>query len=72
VRIAPHPGSLPAFTATYPHPQGTIRVEFHRQGAFGNAIVTLPGTLTGSFVFDDRTWALRSGVNHIPIQFRRK
>jgi len=72
VRIAPHPGLLPAFTATYPHPQGAIKVEFTRQGVFGNVLVTLPGTLTGSFVFDERTWALRPGPNRIPIQLRRR
>ncbi len=72
VRITPHPGLLPAFTAAYPHPQGTIKVEFSRQGGFGNVLVTLPGTLTGSFVFDERTWALRPGPNRIPIQFRRR
>ena len=32
VRIAPHLGSLPSLTATYPHPQGTIKVEYHPPG----------------------------------------
>ena len=32
VRIAPHLGSLPSLTATYPHPQGEIKVEYQRKG----------------------------------------
>ncbi len=31
-----------------------IEVEYHRQGDGLNATITLPGTLTGSFVFKAR------------------
>lgn len=68
VRIAPHLGTLPSLTATFPHPEGTIKVEYHRQGAGLDAAITLPGKLTGSFVYGGKSWPLKPGVNtiHVP------
>jgi len=65
VRIAPHPGSLNHLTATFPHPLGDIRVEYHRVGSGLTATVTLPGTLTGNFVYHGKTQPLKPGINRI-------
>jgi hypothetical protein len=65
VRIAPHLGALPALKASYPHPQGLIDVDYQRQGSALNAIITLPGALSGSFVFNGSSWPLKPGVNRI-------
>jgi hypothetical protein len=65
VRIAPHLGTLPSLTATYPHAEGIIKVEYRRQGDSLNATITLPGNLTGSFVFNGKVRPLKPGVNHI-------
>ncbi len=65
VRIAPHLGALPSLTATYPHPQGEIKVEYQRKGAGLSATITLPGSLTGSFAFNGRNWPLKPGLNLI-------
>ena len=65
VRIAPHLGTLPSLTATYPHPAGTIKVEYQRQGAGLDASIILPGKLTGTFVFGGKSWPLSPGLNHI-------
>lgn len=65
VRIAPHLGSLPSLTATYPHPDGMIQVDYHRQGTGLDAVVTLPGNLRGNFAFAGETWPLHPGANHI-------
>jgi hypothetical protein len=65
VRIAPHLGALPSLTATYPHPQGEIKVQYDRQGSGLSATITLPGSLTGSFVFKGKNWPLNPGVNQI-------
>jgi hypothetical protein len=65
VRIAPHMGELPSLTANYPHPEGTIRVEYHRHGDGLDAKITLPGTLTGDFVLNGKVWPLKPGLNHI-------
>jgi alpha-L-rhamnosidase len=65
VRIAPHLGSLPSLTATIPHPQGPIQVEYKRQGSGLSATVTLSGSLTGTFAWNGKTWPLKPGVNQI-------
>jgi len=65
VRIAPHLGSLPSLQATYPHPQGTIAVQYVTKGNALEAKITLPGTLTGSFEYGGRTWKLQPGENRI-------
>ncbi len=65
VRIAPHLGSLPSLTAKYPHPDGMIEVDYHRQGKGLDAKITLPAKLRGVFVFGGKTWPLVSGENHI-------
>jgi hypothetical protein len=65
VRIAPHLGALPSVTATYPHPQGDIKVDFHRNGSSLSGTITLPGTLTGTFVYNGKTTPLNPGVNQV-------
>jgi hypothetical protein len=65
VRIAPHMGALPSLTATYPHPEGTISVKYAREGKGLNATITLPGKLSGSFVFNGKEWPLKPGLNTI-------
>ena len=65
VRIAPHLGSLHWLKATYPHPDGTIQVDYQQRGQGLDATVTLPAKLHGVFVFGGRTWPLQSGTNHI-------
>ena len=65
VRIAPHLGALPALTATFPHPAGPIQVEYHRKGAGLHATITLPGELTGNFIFNGKVWPIKPGVNQI-------
>jgi hypothetical protein len=67
VRIAPHLGSLPSLTASYPHPQGDIKVEYYRQATGLSGTVTLPGTLTGTFIFAGKSQSLHSGVNQISV-----
>ena len=65
VRIAPHLGNLNSLTASYPYPSGTIEVVYHRVASGLDATITLPGTLTGQFVYHDKVWPLKSGANHI-------
>jgi hypothetical protein len=65
VRIAPHLGTLPSLTATYPHPEGIIKVEYHRQNTGIAAAITLPGKLTGFFIFNGTTWPLHPGENKL-------
>ena len=65
VRVAPHLGALSSLTASFPHPDGAILVDYRRKDAGLDATVTLPGKLAGSFVYQGKTWPLKAGVNHI-------
>lgn len=67
VRVAPHLGPLNSLAATFPHPQGDIKVEYHRTGAGLAATVTLPGSLSGVFVFNGTSRPLIPGLNSIVI-----
>lgn len=65
VRIAPHLGGLPLLTATYPHPMGTIRVQYTTQGTGLKAVIQLPDNLHGTFEFGGKVWQLKPGENKI-------
>jgi hypothetical protein len=65
VRIAPHLGNLDSLTATFPHPDGPISIEYKRDGSILGVTITLPAQLAGSFVYRGRTWPLAPGVNQI-------
>jgi alpha-L-rhamnosidase len=65
VRIAPHLGSLDHLTASFPLSQGDIKVQYQRQGSGLTANITLPGSLTGTFVYNGRTHPIVPGLNRI-------
>jgi hypothetical protein len=67
VRIAPHLGTLPTLKATFPHPEGEISVDYQRHGDTLDATITLPGSLTGTFVFGGQQKPLHPGVNQLHI-----
>jgi hypothetical protein len=70
VRIAPHLGNLPSLTATFPHPQGNISVDYQRQGGELNATITLPGNLSGVFVLSGQQKPLHPGENHLTVAYQ--
>ncbi len=65
VRITPHLGSLEHLSASFPAPQGDIKVEYRRDGSTLNATITLPPNLSGNFVFHGNSHALKPGLNQI-------
>ena len=69
MRVAPHLGSLPGLTATFPHPKGTIQVKYERHGANLDATVGLPEGLTGDFVLGAFKRPLKAGENHFNAPF---
>jgi hypothetical protein len=80
VRIAPHLGSLPSLTATYPHPLGQISVDYRftppqhdpgtKRSSTLHAEINLPGALTGTFEFNGRSWPLKPGRNQVDVPVR--
>jgi alpha-L-rhamnosidase len=65
VRIAPHLGELTSVAASFPHPMGTIAVQFQRSGDALTGSATLPEGISGSFVWRGKIQALHPGLNQI-------
>jgi alpha-L-rhamnosidase len=65
VRIAPYLGTLQSLKASYPHHEGPIKVEYHHDGRYLDVVVTLPGKLTGTFVFNGKVWHIQPGENRL-------
>ena len=65
VRIAPHLGPLDHLAATFPHPLGDIKVEYHREGLGLKATITLPGNLNGNFIYNGKSQPLKPGLDEI-------
>lgn len=68
VRITPHPGNLEFAEGKVPCPQGYILVKL-KKGTAGRmeAEVDLPGTLTGTFLWNGKTIKLKPGKQMISI-----
>jgi alpha-L-rhamnosidase len=66
VRIQPNPGSLQRIEGSMPHHLGTISVNLKKDKQNNlTGEITLPGKLTGVFVWNGKTTALKGGVNQI-------
>jgi hypothetical protein len=65
VRIAPHLGALNNLTASFPHPSGDIRVEYHRKRSGLDATITLPSDVSGTFLLNGKAVPLKPGANRI-------
>jgi hypothetical protein len=63
VKIEPHLGELSQAEGIVPHPQGEIQVAYKS----GSASITLPGTVTGSFVWQGKKYPLKAGKNLFTI-----
>jgi hypothetical protein len=63
VKIEPHLGELKEVEGIVPHPQGEIQVVYKP----GSASITLPGTVSGSFVWQRKKYPLKAGKNLLTI-----
>jgi len=69
VIIQPNPGTLNSLEANMPHPEGTISVIYNREeDGTQNYSIRLPDNLKGTFVIDDKTFSLTTGVNYFVIE----
>ncbi len=61
-------GELQQVRGTMPHPDGDIIVALNRKGAKGVlAEITLPKNLTGNFIWEGKTVALKGGSQKITL-----
>lgn len=68
VRIEPALGELQQVKGVMPHPEGDISVSLQRKGTNGIiADISLPGTLTGVFVWKSKEVILKSGAQKIEL-----
>jgi hypothetical protein len=63
VKIEPHLGELSQAEGIVPHPQGEIQVQYKS----GSASIILPGTVSGSFVWQGKKYPLKPGKNLLTI-----
>jgi hypothetical protein len=63
VKIEPHLGELKEVEGVVPHPRGEIQVQYKP----GAALITLPGTVSGSFVWQGKKYPLKAGKNNLTI-----
>jgi alpha-L-rhamnosidase len=61
IKIEPHLPHMENASGSIPHPKGKIEVSY--QPTIGKAIVTIPQTTTGNFIWKGRTYALHAGKN---------
>lgn len=67
ILITPHLGSIDNISGEMPHPNGKISVSYLvKQGAM-QAEINLPEKTTGSFVWNGKTLALKSGKNSVKL-----
>jgi hypothetical protein len=67
VKIEPHLGTLQKAGGEIPHPQGKISVKYLLEAGKWNIEINLPGTLTGTFVWEGKSYSLNAGLNKIGI-----
>jgi hypothetical protein len=67
VRIAPQLGTLKHLDAAMAHPAGLIETRYDLRGGKLTASITLPSQLSGEFVWQGKTVALRGGKNRLSL-----
>ena len=66
VAVAPQPGPLTHFSASCPHPQGDVKVQWQREdGGTWRAMVVLPQGTSGTWFFEGHPQELTAGANPI-------
>jgi alpha-L-rhamnosidase len=63
VKIKPCLGALKRAGGEIPHPQGKLSVNYELTEGKWRIEINLPGILTGKFVWQNRTYSLKAGVN---------
>lgn len=65
VRIQPHLGTLRKAGGEMPHPRGRIAVNYERTNGHWEINVSLPDTLNGTLIWENKPYPLKPGKNEI-------
>lgn len=68
VRIEPHLGTLKDIGGEMPHPQGMIKTHYQINKGILKAVIQLPESVTGVFVWKGKENTLHGGQNEINMQ----
>ena len=63
VRIEPHLGTLKSINGEFPHPAGKLSVQYQYIQNKWHISIQLPGSITGTFVWNGNHYDLKSGTN---------
>lgn len=63
IKITPHLGTIEDISGEMPHPNGKVRVQYKVQKGLLLADINLPRNTSGTFVWKDRQYPLKSGKN---------
>jgi len=68
VKIEPHPGQLKNISGYLPHPKGKIAVDYKQllSGKW-HCNIQLPATVSGTFIWKDKTYPLHQGSNSFEL-----
>ena len=65
VKIEPRLGDIQQIGGTMPHPQGNISVSYQRKGSALKAAIELPAGVSGSLIWNGKSYNLKGGKNTI-------
>ena len=65
VKIEPHLGEIKNISGEMPHPAGKISVDYSNSGNGLKAEINLPAGITGTFIWDGKSYNLKSGINKL-------
>jgi hypothetical protein len=63
IKVTPHPGTLNNVKGEVPHPYGKIAAEYEKKSGKWTMNISLPEKLTGSLVWNGKTYPLKAGKN---------
>jgi hypothetical protein len=65
VKIEPHLGNIKQIGGKMPHPQGEIKVQYKKKNSTLKAEIELPTQVSGSFIWNGKSYDLKGGKNVI-------
>jgi len=68
VRIEPHLGDLQTVSGEIPHPEGKVSVKYKIVQGMLHAQINLPLEITGIFIWKEKSYPLKGGINNLKIK----